>query len=118
MSVLVAISAVAFLSGEREPEYNGKKLSEWLALQRERPDDVTDAVRAIGTNALPVLVKWVEYQVPAWHLKLLRLYQRVPLLPFKSSIANDIANAKDQMRGYNSAFAFRVLGADASTTVP
>ena len=30
MCVLVGIGVVAFWPGEREPEYNGKKLSEWL----------------------------------------------------------------------------------------
>jgi len=28
--VLVGIGVVAFLPGEKEPEYNGKKLSEWI----------------------------------------------------------------------------------------
>ncbi len=86
--VLVAIGAVPFWPGERQPEpkYNGKKLSDWLEICRQHawPDsDVSsaeDAVRSIGTNALPLLVKWMNYDEPAWQDKLFqsRYYRYVP----------------------------------------
>jgi hypothetical protein len=50
---------------EREPEYQGRRLSWWIkgawrqsengAVQEER----VQAIREIGTNALPYLVKWI-----------------------------------------------------------
>lgn len=68
--VLVGIGVIAFWPEEREPQYNGKKLSEWLELSRsvDRSDrsSAEDAVRKIGTNALPWLVKWLNYDTPAW----------------------------------------------------
>src|SRR5438045_3525167 len=57
--IVAAIAAVAFWPGEKEPEYHGKKLSEWLALEREQPRESAEAVRAIGTNAIPFLLRWI-----------------------------------------------------------
>jgi len=36
-ALVVTVAAVAFWPGEREPEYQGKKLSEWVLLQRTSP---------------------------------------------------------------------------------
>lgn len=62
--------------GSREPVYAGKPLSEWLRLYKQpngavapvQPQEAADAVRQIGTNALPLLVTWVqeEQEVPPW----------------------------------------------------
>jgi hypothetical protein len=74
--VLVGIGVVAFWSGEKEPEYNGKKLSEWLEVCRQHPTSdservsAEEAVRKIGTNALPWLVRWMHYDMPDWRYKL------------------------------------------------
>jgi hypothetical protein len=57
-------------SGASDPEYQGKRLSAWLAEldpepgQPLRPDlltrhkDAVDAIRQIGTNGLPLLLEW------------------------------------------------------------
>jgi hypothetical protein len=87
---LAAIGVVAFWPGEKEPEYKGKKLSEWLNVVATNLsiEDVTafeehhfaeiksaaslegiGAVRSIGTNAVPWFVKWVERDRPAWRTK-------------------------------------------------
>lgn len=75
---MVAIAIAAwFTFHSREPEYQGKRLSAWLEdLSHEpKPEEmgdeergsaafqariakVTEAVRAIGTNALPFLLEW------------------------------------------------------------
>jgi HEAT repeat protein len=114
----MAICLVAIWPSEREPQYNGKKLSEWLALQNDRPEEADVAVRAIGTNALPILIKWAEFQVPVWRLRLLKLYPKFPSLFFRSSIVRFIANDKQQVRAYNSVFGFQVLGTNASSAAP
>lgn len=112
------IGVVAFWPEEKEPLYHEMALSDWLFHQSDRPDEVADAVRAIGTNALPILIKWVEFQVPAWRYKVMRLYTKARLLPYKSALANILGDDKQLQRSYNSVFAFRVLGADASAAVP
>src|SRR5258706_10188766 len=69
--VLAVVAALFWPSGEREPEYQGKKLSWWIrgATQisvRAPPGNLerAEAVRKIGTNALPFLVKWIDFGSP------------------------------------------------------
>jgi len=69
---------------EREPEYGGKKLSEWLQPTivtsnslGERvvfwmPEDSMRAIPRMGTSTVPFLLKWIEYEPPAWKTRLLR----------------------------------------------
>jgi len=57
VGVLVGVLAVIF-SGEREPEYGGRKLSEWVQKlpSNAAPDGdsaAEKAIRQIGTNSLP-----------------------------------------------------------------
>jgi hypothetical protein len=92
LCILLAIGLVALWPREREPEYNGKPLSVWLALYADHPtnwtfaqigghmtmskfqrlpgvpspDEAAEAIRKIGTNALPFLLKWINYEPPAW----------------------------------------------------
>ena len=74
LSVLVSIGAVAFWPSDNEPKYNGKTLTEWLEISASRRYDnrwpqAEDAVRHIGTNALPWLTKWISYNRPTWQDK-------------------------------------------------
>jgi HEAT repeat protein len=116
--VLAGIGVVAFWPGQREPEYNGKKLSEWLALQNDRPEEADTAVRAIGTNALPILIEWAEFQLPAWRFRLFKLYTKFPSPLRHPSIASFIADDKKRVRAYNSVFGFQVLGTSAASAAP
>jgi hypothetical protein len=83
--VLLTVAFVVGLTvlvwhGRREPGYQGKLLSEWLRAYRPigtrtpGSQQAADAVRHIGTNALPFLVRWIEdYQnPPPWERRLLR----------------------------------------------
>jgi hypothetical protein len=67
--VAVVLLAVGwyFLDND-EPRYKGKKLSYWLdqrsrgktVLQPREIDESEAAIRAIGTNGFPVLVRWLR----------------------------------------------------------
>jgi len=59
---LAVVAAVAFWPEPKEPEYQGKKLSEWLNEYSARPDEARSAVMTIGKDAVPFLVKWVDNQ--------------------------------------------------------
>jgi hypothetical protein len=61
LCVVILAAAAAFWPGEKEPEYKGKKLSEWIEEDRSNPS-VKEAIVAIGTNSLPLLVKWASYE--------------------------------------------------------
>jgi hypothetical protein len=69
--IVVAIGAALLWPGEREPEYQGKKLSEWVILCAKRNtgeltvqeiDAAPIAIRQIGTNGVPHLVRWIEFE--------------------------------------------------------
>jgi len=75
--VVVAL-AIAFVvrPGEKEPEYEGKELSECVRLQQSEA-----AVQAIGRDAVPFLVKSLEYRMPAWRQAVFQFYERHPRFP-------------------------------------
>jgi hypothetical protein len=82
IKVLVVLGVVAIWPGEREPEYSGKTLSQWLLY---RPADSAaanaldlqiEAIRAIGEPAVPWWLKWVRYKTPPWRFRLERYFGR------------------------------------------
>jgi len=78
----VAIGAIVVcFRPEREPEYGGKKLSEWAKIYSETFDfpngsqqtqQASEAIRHIGTNAIPYLAKWIAYNPPTWQTSIKR----------------------------------------------
>ena len=70
-AIVVVFVAVAMNAGESEPSYNGRKLSEWISdydAKQSTPEvrnAAAQAVQRIGTNAVPVLLKWLSYEKPA-----------------------------------------------------
>lgn len=66
--VLVLIFVLWFFSDEREPVYQGRKLSEWAHevkfLDPDSPPIPSDvpvqAIQTIGTNALPYAIRWLS----------------------------------------------------------
>jgi len=84
-ALVVGVGAVAFWAGEKEPEYQGKKLSEWVqayipkayfsrypadAAAHSKSHEAEVAIRHIGTNALPQLMKWINAETPEWRGRL------------------------------------------------
>jgi len=104
---------VAVLSGPREPEYGGRKLSEWVdtwAYSTNR-DKCDDAIRHIGTNALPYLLRWIQDK-PAWKSKLNRLTRRV-------FGRYDLGGGDRRfLRAEHAVEAFRALGPEARPAIP
>jgi hypothetical protein len=73
---LAALISTLTLRTQRQPQYGGRKLEEWLKLYLQSADRFTDgqeaaeAVRHIGTNALPWLLKWTDYEPTGWKMLL------------------------------------------------
>jgi HEAT repeat len=80
------------LSREREPRYQEKSLSEWISiLEHGDPAAATgqdvnaisyqeaeSGIRNIGTQALPFLIKWVQYEEKPWRSRLETLCDKLP----------------------------------------
>ncbi len=107
VAVLVgAALTTALVRRDREPSYNGHSLSEWLHAARPGyinppapPAEATAAVRRIGTNALPTLLKWASYDPTRLQSK---------LRPIVSG-SDHPADAED---------GFRILGPVARPAIP
>jgi hypothetical protein len=82
---LVVVLLLTF-SREREPQYHGRSLSQWLLLleggHSNEPDislhDAEEAMRHIGTNALPSLLKWLNYREQPWRTNLQTFSKKLP----------------------------------------
>jgi hypothetical protein len=121
----VGIGVVAFWPGEREPEYDGKKLSEWLRayelgssndnerkiVEREQ-QAATDAIQHIGTNALPWLLKRIAYNPPVWKEKI-----GAHIAKINSKLLTHWYLEGDRL-GFDALQGFRLLGPRAAPAMP
>lgn len=122
---VVALSARS-LSSEREPTYQGRSFTDWLdeyySDSRERTEDDTPkteayfAIRAIGTNALPTLLRWVEQEPSPWGEQLRLLVGKLPAPVAKLGFLRNLSLRV--RRPYFWHQAFLILGPDANPDVP
>jgi hypothetical protein len=99
--LLAATSFFALLAARpTEPTYKGKPLSFWITKYESysvypHNNQAWDAVQAIGTNAIPVMIRWISYQTPKWRqtLALLeRKYVHTDILALRYPPEHDLAN--------------------------
>lgn len=116
-----AIVALVFWPREREPEYNGVTLSTWLCRDtsgnRAEALAVHDAISHIGTNALPFLVRWIQYE-PGWRESVAQKVFKWPVIRSNRGLQRIIVW---NMTGYRAAVAvtaFGVLGSTANPAMP
>ena len=106
--------------GEREPEYKGRKLSEWLMTPVDDSERIAseakEAIRHMGTNALPWLVKWIRYEPASWRRKL--SITKLPAWLRSSRVMVWLVNDAAIFRKENAINCIRYLGADAAPAIP
>ena len=121
---------------ESEPEYQGKKLSEWLSIYSEWPyggysdeagdetariaktqrkDQAAAAILHIGTNGLPWLMRWAFYEPPAWRRTWLSLLEKTAL---GSRIKHRIYPGRPEEPRNLSLEGFDILGKEAMPVIP
>jgi len=115
--LLVLLAVGAFRS--REPEYERKKLSEWVEsyadASKPAPGEKDEAIRRIGTNAIPYLLEWIAYQPRKWELKML-LTQNPRIKRLNQTW--DIAGRRRHVRAVCAPRAFMALGPQAQMAIP
>jgi hypothetical protein len=124
LAVVAAIIAIVVALIPREPKYQGRTLSEWIkdSAPRKSPDPETaraiEAVRRIGTNGLPWLIKWISAKEPPdWQIRLTKAgrlprWVRLQLLPSLFGINSYYVHRRTALDG------FLILGPDAAPAVP
>jgi len=104
-------------------------LSEWLKAcnlygpeisYAETAEDraAVSAVRTIGTNAVPFLLKWIRHESPDWRYRLHRAVCKLPSFISESSLVEKVTADRAEDRARNAQMGFAVLGALASNAVP
>jgi hypothetical protein len=117
-AVLVGMLVAVFSNRGREPEYRGKKLSEWVERYgmantfslRSPKSEAQAAIRHFGTNAIPYLLNWMAYEQPLWKYKL-----NSALLRFKPSW---MIRDKRQRLSAGAGPALGELGSEATCAIP
>jgi hypothetical protein len=70
------------------PSFQGTSLETWIeqysASDLENPDSVDtqrarEAISSIGTNAIPILLKWIAYEEPPWYGRATAVTDKLPL---------------------------------------
>lgn len=118
-SVLLLGLLVAGAFRSREPEFEGKKLSEWVEMYPiwGSPGDRARAeagVRGIGTNAVPFLLRWLAYEQPPWRA---RFNNTVNKLASRLRFRHYISDTQERRRAFASMLALMSLGPAAHGAV-
>ena len=121
---------------QREPEHQGKKLSEWLSIYAEWPsggyadepadgeaqmaktqrkDQAAGAILHIGTNGLPWLMRWAFYEPPAWRRTWLSFLGKTA---YGSSIKHRIYPGRPEKLCNLSLEGFEILRKEAAPVIP
>lgn len=123
--LLVAIIGVVvwLVLRQKEPVYQGKRLTTWLQPNTElvtmpinmvhmveRRNRVNEAVRAIGTNAIPTLLRMLRAKDATFKLQLIRLAQKQHWVAIRPVPATE--------RNHMGSTAFFALGHDADSALP
>src|SRR5262245_15768594 len=127
-AIVVVFGLLLASRPDDEPSYNGRKLSYWLKtynLSNRRAEqlEAEQAIKSIGTNALPCLVRWIGNDKAPSRLQqgVVRLLAKKPAL-FQRKLAGKLLGAlmRDPARerpGFTTT-AFSLLGTNACPAVP
>jgi len=127
--LVFVVTLILVLSRQPEPQYHGRTLSEWLAQNGtarlksssaglSETQEASEAVRQIGTNALPFLVKWMSYEMPPWRRKLSAPLLRLKPNSRQNPLVLSLLGTKSEERRWQALSAFEILGPKASPAVP
>lgn len=123
--VVISLIALAVLAAvfwgivrSREPRYQGKPLSTWLRVLESGIEDQDEgrmiearqAITAMGTNALPCLIKKLGTRDPVWKTALGDLLDKQSVVDWRPRMA--------ELEQYAASQAFEILGETAAPAIP
>jgi len=124
--VIVAI----LFTRKKEPSYGGYPLNNWVKLLSDineqdfgpdcTQDKAPDAILAIGTNALPFLVEWIQYGIRHTPVRnaINRTIEKFPVLDRFHSLKHWAWRDSNMVRSQGAHIAFRILGKRGATAIP
>ena len=116
---LAAILTALLWPRAREPQYQGKSLSQWLeGYSRDADPSAAAAVHGIGTNAVPWLLKWICYERSDWREKVGAAIGKLPRRLKESPLLEPLRNNRAIARQEAALSGFNLLGPQASSAVP
>ena len=116
VSIAIVVLGVRLWPRAPEPEYNGVALSTWLerSNSRQYDDEFPKAIEHMGSNALPGLVRCVDYQMPRWKLWRCEIAQKLPAVFRRSRAGRWFLEDKAMLRANAAVGAFAILGPRAA----
>lgn len=134
LACLGALAAVlAAISLRCEPVYGGHTLSYWLSVYAcgfygwkspegevtaFRREEAANAVRQIGSKALPYLCKWINYEPSRLKGQVVRLASSPGLRTITSQLPICIDQDADAIRAETAQLGFGILGPAAQSAIP
>jgi hypothetical protein len=116
LAALVVWLIIGVSGGPKEPIYQGKALSLWLEdYTPSGRQKAAEAVHSTGTNAIPILLKWMRAKVPPRIV--LKIELKLIDLAKKQSMVR-IHYVFPVQRNEIAYVGFQVLGTNAATAVP
>jgi hypothetical protein len=109
---------------EREPEYQGKKLSEWLDMLDQTDDAraqaqiVGEALGNMGPEGLRWMLKSLRYEEPGWRSMVHNTVGRLPAQLVPEGVVFSLSQNKRWQRADAAAYMFFALGPRATNAIP
>jgi hypothetical protein len=128
--LILAFLAFRFFTDKPEPRYHGISLTAWLCTYDSyfsssnfptmaQMDQAADAVRHIGTNALPFLLRWISDEPAPWRRKARSALEKLPHPFHRLGLLTDARmGPKSDLRHRLALYGFIVLGPDAAPAIP
>jgi HEAT repeat protein len=86
--------------------------------RERRREEATDAIHHIGTNALPCLLKWINYEPRPGQHRLETLVDHLPAKIQDNSFLQSLLRNRDQEQAETASVVFSILGPEAHGAVP
>ena len=139
--LVAMVVLVRHLLRDTEPRYRDIPLSDWIALHRSYTirgqipfvlfiefrevsgrdtlgPEAADAIRQIGTNALPVLINWMNLHRSPWKTTIARAVAKLPRSVRPAKLPAWVDPAKEYERASLAYSGFLILGAAAAPAIP
>lgn len=86
--------------------------------QRDKAEEAVRAIRRMGTNCTPALLRWINYEQPLWKQKLYDAVSRFDDPDGDYTFSDKMPADGREVRAVNATIAFQILGEAAGAAIP